>query len=113
MNGIDPPTPMSTGSVPHDCANAHRAACIAGESVGAWNGLPFSPSVTVTRAPKGAFADEVRPQRVHRGVRVLTRCETDGELGRRARRDRVRRARHARGVEPDDADRRAGPQPGR
>ena len=46
MNGIDPPTPMSTGSVPQDCANAHRAACIAVESVGAWNGLPFSPSVT-------------------------------------------------------------------
>ncbi len=96
MNGIDPPMPMSTGSVPHDVANAHRAARIASESAGARNGLPCSPSRTVTRAPNGACdsrcvrsaaiaaagswpgASRTESFAVARGVRVFDACATLG-----------------------------------
>ena len=54
MNGIEPPTPMSTGAVPsHAAANAARAASYAGPVASMTHGSPSPSSVTVDlRAPR-------------------------------------------------------------
>src|ERR671910_374117 len=56
MNGIDPPTPMCTGSTPQALVSAHRAASYTGPWVAPANGRPCSTGTTSTWAPNGAAA---------------------------------------------------------
>ena len=61
MNGIDPPTPMSTGSVPSQASvNAARAASYAGPVASIWVASPVSTTVWVRVAPHGTFASRWR-----------------------------------------------------
>ena len=54
MNGIEPPTPMSTGAVPsHASAKAARAASYAGPVASIWVASPVSTTVMVSSAPQG------------------------------------------------------------
>src|SRR5207342_2471109 len=57
MNGIDPPTPMSTGAVPSQASvNAVRAASYAGPVASIWVASPVSTTVWVSVAPQGTWA---------------------------------------------------------
>ncbi len=59
MNGIEPPTPMSTGATPSQASsNAARAASYAGPVASIWVGSPVSTTVKVSWAPQGTFASQ-------------------------------------------------------
>ena len=61
MNGIEPPTPMSTGSVPsHASAKALRAASYAGPVASIRVASPVSTTVTVSSAPHGTCCSQWR-----------------------------------------------------
>ena len=59
MNGIEPPTPMSTGATPSQASsNAARAASYAGPVASIWVGSPVSTTVKVSWAPQGTCASQ-------------------------------------------------------
>ena len=63
MNGIEPPTPMSTGAVPSQASvNAARAASYAGPVASIWVASPVSTAVIVSSAPHGDVLLEVLAQ---------------------------------------------------
>ena len=64
MNGIDPPTPMSIGSVPSQASvKAERAASYAGPVASIWVASPVSTTVWVSVAPHGVCASRCSTRR--------------------------------------------------
>ena len=111
MNGIEPPTPMSTGSMPSQASvNAARAASYAGPVASIAIGSPVSTTVKPSSAPHGTCsrgAGAGSPPR-WRWCRPA-RCAARSGPARPARGCCSRR--RPWGVQTGDAERRLGPQP--
>ena len=112
MNGIDPPTPMSTGSVPSQASvNAPRAASYAGPVASIWVASPVSTTVTVSSAPHGTCASRWALQAGQGVLGGVAGGDPHRDLGAGGRHQGVAGAVDLGGVEAGDAQRRLGPQP--
>ena len=112
MNGIEPPTPMSIGSVPSQAsANAARAASYAGPVASIAVGSPTSTGVIVSSAPQGTWVSRWR-SRAGPGVGDgVAGCDPEAEAGLGGGDEGVAGAGDLGGVEADDRQRRLGPEP--
>ena len=112
MKGIDPPTPMSTGSVPsHASVKAARAASYAGPVASIDVASPVSTTVNgsrrpTARAPPGAPSGGRSRSRSCRPARCASRSWR-GPTGTRV----LRAPATCRRVDPGDGQRRLGPEP--
>ena len=110
-NGIEPPTPMNTGSAPKPARSARVVAVERG------TGRRRSPTRARLRErrkrssrPHGTCASMCARSCRDHAVGILTRREPQAEPRRRAGDDLVRRALDRVTVDPDDGERRPEPQ---
>ena len=113
MNGIDPPTPMSIGSVPsHASANADRAASYAGPVASIWVASPVSTTVWVRVAPHGTFASRWRTRQSSAFAAVVSPgAIRQRDPGAGGGDQGVAGAGHLGCVQAGDAQRGLGPEP--
>ena len=111
MNGIDPPTPMSIGSVPSQASvKAARAASYAGPVASICVGSPKSTGVIVSSAPQGTWVSRWRSRRGAGVGDGVAGCDPQAEPGPGGRDEGVAGAGDLGCVEADDRQRRLGPE---
>ena len=113
MNGIEPPTPMSTGcdAVPGLAEGRPCQRRTPGRSRRPRTARRCRRRLTVTCAPQGAWASRCVAQVAQRLGGVVAGGEPEADLGPGHREQRVARIGDAGGVEGEDGDRRLGPEP--
>ena len=110
-NGIDPPTPISTGSTPKPACSARRAASNAGPVGSVCHAGAPSSGVNVHSRPHGTFRSTCARRPREHPLGFLARTEPQADARRRPGDDLVRRSLDRMTVDPDDREARPQPQP--